>query len=313
MFIPQAQPHAQSLFLFPIVFGINLIHFFDFFGEKEERCSRKFDRLLCCFDPLSITPFDSTKNANRFEKCVFGNGKCDFSANQEGRNWGANFGKAQNSSPILRCTFLARRSAKLIANFSATMVTSLPSFSLCISLSLSHRMYLTHNIGNASAFPIIDKNRRWTLVEQRYVCQKLPSGSEREKSGCQRKAVSSQIWRQIFPAWQELFQKARAAPRLQDLDTFFRPCASTARRKPLTWDTLNFSRRSPPFDDKPCLFFYSVRQFHFWHCFIVRLRKSAVVLATLTTKKPEVLTCVANVTHTPRIYDLDGKFQAAVL
>ena len=46
-------------------------------------------------------------------------------------------GKAQNSSPILRCTFLARRSAKLIANFSATMVTSLPSFSLCISLSLS--------------------------------------------------------------------------------------------------------------------------------------------------------------------------------
>ena len=46
-------------------------------------------------------------------------------------------GKAQTSSPIRRCTFLARRSAKLIANFSATMVTSLPSFSLCISLSLS--------------------------------------------------------------------------------------------------------------------------------------------------------------------------------
>ena len=46
-------------------------------------------------------------------------------------------GKAQNSSPILRCTFLARRSAKLIANFSATMVTSLPSFSLSLYLSLS--------------------------------------------------------------------------------------------------------------------------------------------------------------------------------
>ena len=69
VFIPQAQPHAQSLFLFPIVFGINLIHFFDFFDKKEERCSLKFDRLLCCFDPLSITPFDSAKNANRFEKC----------------------------------------------------------------------------------------------------------------------------------------------------------------------------------------------------------------------------------------------------
>ena len=68
-------------------------------------------------------------------------------------------GKAQNSSPILRCTFLARRSAKLIANFSATMVTSLPSLSLSlslsVSLSLSHRMYLTHNIGSASALPII--------------------------------------------------------------------------------------------------------------------------------------------------------------
>ena len=28
VFIPRAQPHAQSLFLFPIVFGINLIQFF---------------------------------------------------------------------------------------------------------------------------------------------------------------------------------------------------------------------------------------------------------------------------------------------
>ena len=68
-------------------FGINLIHFFDFFDDKEERCSRKFDRLLCCFDRLSITPFDSAKNANCFEKCdVFGNGKCELSAIQEGRN-----------------------------------------------------------------------------------------------------------------------------------------------------------------------------------------------------------------------------------
>ena len=33
VFIPRAQPHAQSLFLFPIVFGINLIHFFN---EKKD-------------------------------------------------------------------------------------------------------------------------------------------------------------------------------------------------------------------------------------------------------------------------------------
>ena len=139
VFIPQAQPHAQSLFLFPIVFGINLIHFFDFFDEKEERCSRKFDRLLSCFDPLSITPFDSAKNANCFEKRnVFGNAKCEFSAIQEGK---------------MRCKFFGKESAKLFANtkvhifgkekckthrqFSATMVTSLPSFSLSVSLSLS--------------------------------------------------------------------------------------------------------------------------------------------------------------------------------
>ena len=148
MFIPQAQPHAQSLFLFPIGFGINLIHFFDFFGEKEERCSRKFDRLLCCFDPLSITPFDSAKNANRFKKCnVFGNGKCELSAIQEGRNWGANFLARKSAKLVantIRCTFLARRSAKLIANFSALMVTSLPSFSLSLSLCVSLSLSLSH-------------------------------------------------------------------------------------------------------------------------------------------------------------------------
>ena len=78
-------------------------------------------------------------------------------------------GKAQKSSPILRCTCLARKRAKPIANFSATMVTSLPSFSLSLSLSvslslslslsLSHRKYLTHNIGSASALPIIHDPR----------------------------------------------------------------------------------------------------------------------------------------------------------
>ena len=112
-----------------------------------------------------VTPFDSAnfmKNANCSEEWnVFGNGKCELSANQERKNEGANFwqGKVQNSSPILRCIFMARKSAKLIANFSATMVTSLPSISLSLFLSLylSHRAYLTHNIGNASAFPIMQE------------------------------------------------------------------------------------------------------------------------------------------------------------
>ena len=43
----------------------------------------------------------------------------------------------QNPSPVLRCIFLARKSAKLIANFSATKVASLPSIPLSFSLSLS--------------------------------------------------------------------------------------------------------------------------------------------------------------------------------
>ena len=33
VYIPRAQSHAQSLVVFPIVFGINLIHFFD---EKKD-------------------------------------------------------------------------------------------------------------------------------------------------------------------------------------------------------------------------------------------------------------------------------------
>ena len=45
---------------------------------------RSFALLL---DRLSITPCDSAKNANCFEKCNgFGNGKCELSAIQEGKN-----------------------------------------------------------------------------------------------------------------------------------------------------------------------------------------------------------------------------------
>ena len=111
VFIPQTQPHAQSFLLFPIVFGINLIHFFDFFDDKEERCSRKFDRLLCCFDRLSITPFDSAKNANCFEKCnVFGNGKCELSAIQEGEKLRCKFFLARKSSLSLHALRRVERS-----------------------------------------------------------------------------------------------------------------------------------------------------------------------------------------------------------
>ena len=79
-------PHAQSLFLFPIVFGKNLIHFFDWKSNL-----RTGQDLIICLGLRSLVaplaPFErvGTKSAN----------------------------------------FLATESGKweLIANFSATMVT----------------------------------------------------------------------------------------------------------------------------------------------------------------------------------------------
>ena len=153
VFILRAQPHAQSLVLFPIVFGINLIHFFN---EKKDSAARNSIVCFAASNTCHAISANFTKNANCSEEWnVFGNGKCELSANQKRRNEGANFwqGKVQNSSPIVRCKFLARKSAKLIANVSATMVTSLPDpsislslyLSLSLSLSLSHRAYLTHN------------------------------------------------------------------------------------------------------------------------------------------------------------------------
>ena len=57
-------------------------------------------------------------------KCEGRNEKCEFLARE-----------IVSSSPIVR--IFGKGKCKFIANFSAKMVTSLPSFSLCISLSLS--------------------------------------------------------------------------------------------------------------------------------------------------------------------------------
>ena len=73
-------------------------------------------------------------------KCEGRNEKCEYLPRE-----------SVSSSPIVRV--FGKGKCEFIANFSATMVTSLPSVS--VSLSLSHRKYLTHNIGSASALPII--------------------------------------------------------------------------------------------------------------------------------------------------------------
>ena len=85
MFIRRALPHAQNLFLFPIVFGINLIHFFD--EKKDGGAGKSIAFVSVLRSP--VVPFDKskTKNANCFEeRNVFGNGKCELSALLEGRN-----------------------------------------------------------------------------------------------------------------------------------------------------------------------------------------------------------------------------------
>ena len=138
MFIPQAQPHAQS-FLFPINFGINLIHFFN---EKKDGTS---GNSIVCF-AASIPCHAIWQWCEFYEECelfrkvqrFWQRKMCTLRHSRE-EKLRCKFGKVQNSSPILRtvrCKFLARKSAKLIANFSARMVTSLPSLSLSLSLSL---------------------------------------------------------------------------------------------------------------------------------------------------------------------------------
>ena len=191
MFIPQAQPHTQSLFLFPIVFGINLIHFFDFSTRKKNGaagnsivcfaasipCQSRYltvrrmptvlkstweelDKFKCLEAKCREKPWkvrartygtkspswsealrfiDSAKSPSTKRATFLATESVNSASFKRGETVVQIFwqGKAQSSSPILRCTFLARRSAKLIANFSATMVTSLPFFSLSLFLSAS--------------------------------------------------------------------------------------------------------------------------------------------------------------------------------
>ena len=96
---PSATSRTIS-FSFPIVFGINLIHFFRW---EEGWCSRKFDRLFRCFDYLSRHLTEAKRRTRTVSKSA------TFLATESVIS--APFKRGE-----LRCTFFARKSAKLFAN-----------------------------------------------------------------------------------------------------------------------------------------------------------------------------------------------------
>ena len=96
VFILRAQPHAQSLFLFPIVFGINLIHFsmgrttaplaIERFGTKRAEFFGNGTENLLRISAPQWWPFKkgemgSVKGETKSEK--FGKGKCKLIAKCE--------------------------------------------------------------------------------------------------------------------------------------------------------------------------------------------------------------------------------------
>ena len=85
VFIPRTQLHAQYLFLFPIVFGINLIHFFD--GKKDGAAEHS---MACSLLQSLFAPFHLREAERRVRFLqrvrILGNGKCELSAIWEGRD-----------------------------------------------------------------------------------------------------------------------------------------------------------------------------------------------------------------------------------
>ena len=145
-------PHAQSLFLFPIVFGVNLIQFFD--GKNKIGLGKIWSFVLGFRSLVAwLVPFERGGTKPEGEK-IFGNGKCElianFSATMVTSPWRAGRdGKCEGRNE--KCEFLARESV----NSSPILARQWwRHFRLSLSLSLSPK-YLTHNIGSASALPII--------------------------------------------------------------------------------------------------------------------------------------------------------------
>ena len=100
VFIPRAQPHAQSLFLFPIVFGIILIHFFD---KKKNGAA---GNSIVCFG--ASIPCHAIGQKQNEEWELF---------RRVQRFWQRKVRTQRHSrGEKLRCKFLAKKCAKFFAN-----------------------------------------------------------------------------------------------------------------------------------------------------------------------------------------------------
>ena len=181
VFIPRAQPHAQSLFSISNSFWYK---FDSFLQWEERRSSRKFDRLFRCFHPLS-RHLTEVKRSRFPEDCElfqivqrFWQRKVWTQRHLRGEKPRCKFLARKSAKFFANFSVLARKSANFFANFSATKVTSLPSISLSLSLSLSHLTHLTHNIGSASALPIIlSMLKIWVeYLERQRILLKLSRG-----------------------------------------------------------------------------------------------------------------------------------------
>ena len=120
--------------------------FDSFFRWEERRCSREFDRLIRCFDPLSCHLTEAKRRMQTVSKIATllateSVNSAPFKREERGANFWQR--KVQNSSPILTSIFFARKSAKLTTNFSASKVTSLPSVFLSLTLYLSLSLSLS--------------------------------------------------------------------------------------------------------------------------------------------------------------------------
>ena len=149
---PKRNLTHNLFFLFPIVFGINLIHFFDFSTRKKNGAA---GNSIVCFAAsipcrsrhLTVRRMRTVSKSAKFlatesvNSAPFKRGETEVQIFWQG--------KAQYSSPILRCTFLARKEQ----NSSPILARQWwRHFRLSLSLCI---------IGSAEALPILCVRYFW--------------------------------------------------------------------------------------------------------------------------------------------------------